>query len=371
MDIFRIKNITNNNIELKTLGIIIHSGETLDVIDENSIRKSEEIEYLKNNNVIQRIHNSSGLTNEYFFDYFMTGLTTERFNVNSTIIFNNLKKTSTESDITFGTPLSTPLPSINTSYSQPNIQVLGINGPVFTNVSNFSINWDLNNNGLYTFSISTNDGNPYYYKNLIPNITQNFNQTSPSLNINNSGFTGLDGDYWVNKINSNFFMVSKNVNFTILLGSNNSYIPAQYDVSYLVIDNVSNEVENSTIKANVYGSEFNYTQDESISTTNSTSPQTKLTLNVIDLPLGRYKISVNWGFSHNSTSNSALFDIQINNETQGQVSSIETKDNTDVVYQNRIFYKILSGNNTITLRYWNEGSSTNIFDTSIELIRVE
>ena len=62
-------------------------------------------------------------------------------------------------DCTFGAPLANPLPTIaNNSYS--NIYLLGSGGPDLSNVTNFTINWDLQNNGLWQFSMNTNNGVP-------------------------------------------------------------------------------------------------------------------------------------------------------------------------------------------------------------------
>ncbi|WP_226294166.1 glycoside hydrolase family 48 protein [Aquimarina algicola] len=116
-------------------------------------------------------------------------------------------------DCTFGTPLATTLPSINTQFE--NIYVLGNGGPNLDNVTNFTINWDLANNGLYQFSMNTNNGVPSWWNDLLPKVTQNFNAAQPEITITGSGFTGLDGTYWATIDSNNFVLVSKTEGFTL------------------------------------------------------------------------------------------------------------------------------------------------------------
>ncbi|RKM90336.1 glycoside hydrolase family 9 protein [Aquimarina sp. AD10] len=113
----------------------------------------------------------------------------------------------------FGTPTADALPAVNSAFE--NIFVLGENGPNLDNVTNFTINWDLSNNGLYQFSMNTTDGNPSYYVDFLPKVTQNFNAAEPSITITGSGFTGLDGEYWATIDAGNFVLVSKTGGFTL------------------------------------------------------------------------------------------------------------------------------------------------------------
>ncbi|WP_075341626.1 PKD domain-containing protein [Tenacibaculum agarivorans] len=120
------------------------------------------------------------------------------------------------SGCSFNTPSSSALPSMNTSFEH--IFVLG-NGPDLSMVRNFGINWDLNNNGLWQFSMNTNNGTPSWWIDFLPKITQNFNQAQPSISITNSGIPKLDGEYWVTLDGSNFVLVSKTKGFTIYFSS--------------------------------------------------------------------------------------------------------------------------------------------------------
>ncbi|WP_109830639.1 glycoside hydrolase family 48 protein [Reichenbachiella versicolor] len=119
----------------------------------------------------------------------------------------------------FDTPSSTGLPTFsNVSFSHAH--VLGNGGPDLSNLNNFTINWDVPNNGLYQFSILTTNGVPNWWNNLIPTATQNFNSPQPALTLAGTGFTGLDGDYWVTEDAGNFVMVSKTGGFTIYFSNN-------------------------------------------------------------------------------------------------------------------------------------------------------
>ncbi len=118
----------------------------------------------------------------------------------------------------FAVPRATALPTLaNSSYSHA--YVLGTGGPTLSNVSNFTINWDLPNRGLWQFSINTNNGVPAWWLSLLTKITQTFASASPACTITGSGVTGLDGDYWVTVDGANFVMVSKTGNFAIYASS--------------------------------------------------------------------------------------------------------------------------------------------------------
>ncbi len=113
----------------------------------------------------------------------------------------------------FGTPTADPLQSINDRFN--NVYVLGNGGPNLDNIGEFSINWDLANNGLYVFAVNTNNGQPDWYVDLRSNLTHSFNTASPDAILSGTGITGLDGAYWVAQDQGNFVMVSKTGGFTI------------------------------------------------------------------------------------------------------------------------------------------------------------
>lgn len=130
---------------------------------------------------------------------------------------------------------------------------------------------------------------------------------------------------------------------------------------------------NASGGASIYGSEYQLASSLGVSTTTSTTPQTKVSLSTTILPAGTYKVSVGWIGKHASASNDMRFDVTLNGTSQGTTSTIqiESKDVTTTYPFVRIFYLTLSGANTIVLRYWNESNSTTISDATIELIRVE
>ncbi len=113
----------------------------------------------------------------------------------------------------FGTPLASALPSINKAYNR--IKVLGTGGPNLSNVTSFNINWDLQNRGLYQIAMQTNNGQPNWYVDLSSKATHTFASASPGVKFTGSGFSGMDGEYYVNVVNGDFVMVAKSGRYAI------------------------------------------------------------------------------------------------------------------------------------------------------------
>ena len=88
-----------------------------------------------------------------------------------------------------------------------------------SSVNKFTINWDLNNNGLYQFSFNLNTA-PWYVN--FSNASQNFNESSPEISLSGTGIDGLDGDYYATIDNGNFVLVADG--YTIYF-SNSTSLP--------------------------------------------------------------------------------------------------------------------------------------------------
>ncbi|WP_299437840.1 cellulase family glycosylhydrolase [uncultured Aquimarina sp.] len=133
-----------------------------------------------------------------------------------------ITESNTGGDCAFGAPLSNPLPTIaNMAYTK--IYVLGTGGPDLSNVTNFTINWDLQNNGLWQFSMNTNNGIPSWWNDLKNNVTsQNFNSAQPSVTLSGTGFPNFDGGYSATIDGDNFALVSKSGAFTIYFSNSNT-----------------------------------------------------------------------------------------------------------------------------------------------------
>lgn len=115
----------------------------------------------------------------------------------------------------FNTPISNALPSVSLWYE--NAYVLGTGGPDMSNVTGFSINWDLNNNGLNQFAFNMSVS-PWYMN--FSSSVQNFNSPSPSITITGTGVAGLDGTYFVTVDDGNFVLVADS--FTIYFSNSTS-----------------------------------------------------------------------------------------------------------------------------------------------------
>ncbi len=125
-------------------------------------------------------------------------------------------------DCPFGTPTEVPLPSINDAYGY--VHILGEGGPDLSNVSVFTINWDLRNNGLYHMALNTSNGVPGWYIDLGAIATQNFNSPEPEITLTGTGYEGLDGTYYATVDDGNFVLVPVDRSFTIYI-SNSEMAP--------------------------------------------------------------------------------------------------------------------------------------------------
>ncbi|WP_343911377.1 Ig-like domain-containing protein [Aquimarina litoralis] len=114
----------------------------------------------------------------------------------------------------FDTPANSGLAAMDkVTYS--NVHVLGNNGPKFSNFRKFTINWAPQNNGLYQFAINTNNGSPDWYVDFKNTMTFQLQNAQPEVTLNDTGFDGLDGAYWVARDGENLTLVSKSWNYTI------------------------------------------------------------------------------------------------------------------------------------------------------------
>ena len=116
----------------------------------------------------------------------------------------------------FGVPQASPLASMNKEYTY--LHVIG-NGPNLNNVTKFNINWDLPNNGLWQMSVNTNNGQPNWYVDLRTSATYSLNTANPEISFSGSGFSGLDGNYWVTIDGANLVLVEKTGAYTIYFSS--------------------------------------------------------------------------------------------------------------------------------------------------------
>lgn len=124
-----------------------------------------------------------------------------------------------------------------------------------------------------------------------------------------------------------------------------------------------------------YGQEYQLASDTTLTSTNSTTPQTKVSMTTTNLPAGTYRITVRWIWNRLGNNQTASFDLTLNGTPQGTTSTLTIRPTrtADWYAESRSYFADLSGVNTILFRYWGSsvGNSTSVSDATIELIRVK
>lgn len=274
-------------------------------------------------------------------------------------------------DISFSTPRPTPLPSINEVYS--NIVVLGQNGPDLSNLDKLTFNWDLGNTQLNSFNFNTINGQPGWWVNLIPLISQNFSSPNPDLTLVGSGVDNLDGEYWVNYYESGIALVSKSGSFSIYASKitvDVDYLPRNYSDKFLIINPYTYKIFASPNNFNVYGSEYNFVKSYDEQTTSSNNYQTALTLNVTDLPNGNYKIIASHRYGITVTNNQYYSRLLLNGNQLGNEFIVRENRNVNRKFNQFMFIETLKGDVTIDLQYRRGNGNAYISDMIIEMFKV-
>jgi len=97
--------------------------------------------------------------------------------------------------VKYGVPLTTALPVVNYNYTKASSD--GASAPNVSNINNFQLNWG--GAQVYQFRLGTSDGKPGYSVDFTAaiNASNTFAQAKPGFTLSNSGFTGLDGSYYI------------------------------------------------------------------------------------------------------------------------------------------------------------------------------
>lgn len=166
-----------------------------------------------NTSTLVSTSNSFANTGNYVVTLTVTNASGISNTTSTEITVNEEDEEPNEEPCNFNTPIENALTSINKSYTS--VFVLGKNGPNLDNIANFTINWDSVNNGLWQLSFNTNNGSPNWWMDLNNYSSNSFSNSQPTITFNNTGISGLDGNYYANTIGDDFAMVSDTGDFSI------------------------------------------------------------------------------------------------------------------------------------------------------------
>jgi len=123
----------------------------------------------------------------------------------------------------------------------------------------------------------------------------------------------------------------------------------------------------------IYGSQFQYVQNTGTTSTSSNPPiyLSGTSLTTPSLPAGTYKISTSFGVNKSTIISDWVHRLRVNGVMLGNQQNFENPDTLSWTYVTRVYYKSLSGVNTIRTEFSSITSGTvSVKDVSIEIIRV-
>ncbi|MDA3892699.1 MAG: Ig-like domain-containing protein [Salinivirgaceae bacterium] len=201
--------VTAVSLSPSSVSLLVGETQSLSVTVSPSDATNQTVSYSSNNTAVATV-NSSGLITAVSAGSTTISVTTADGNKTDNCAVT-VTSDGGNDDCNFA-PMTSALPTINTSYS--NIFVSD-NGPDLGNIRKFSINWSLENNGLYTFAFNTDNGVPNWYVSMLGAVTHTLNSSQPEISISGSVFSGFDGDYYAIMDGDNFVLAEKTGAYTI------------------------------------------------------------------------------------------------------------------------------------------------------------
>lgn len=201
-----------------------------------------------------------------------------------------------------------------------------------------------------------------YNYNLLIDFSNGINSTCLDETIQNFGFANQFDGVTVTYINDNVALE--------FIGSLSQ--ADQDDLDIIVSNHDPDNCEDDSDVGIIIGAAGD-ASSLTLSSTNSTTPQRKLRMSTVNIPVGRYRIGWFYEFAHSLTSADFRGQVQLNESIDLMEHSQELKDSgTD---QSNLlcgfaYVDLNEGNHNIDVNYWSENGTSYIKNVRLEIWRV-
>lgn len=110
-------------------------------------------------------------------------------------------------------PITNPLQTFRGNYTKGTVDGTG---PNVSTINQCNLDWNYEQRKVNTFSINTTDGKPSYYFEITSKVEHTFGAAQPQFTLTGSGYSGLDGTYFIKVEADSMIWVEKTGEYAII-----------------------------------------------------------------------------------------------------------------------------------------------------------